>query len=327
MSEPSLVSSIIIFLNEERFVGEAIESVLSQSYPHWELLLVDDGSSDGSTALAQRYAASYPKRIRYLEHPGHANRGMSASRNLGISQARGEYLAFLDADDIWLPHKLERRVALLEKLPEAGLLYGPTLFWYSWSGEATDREHDAVQNLEVKPGSLIKPPELLRLQIRNRGYGPATSSAVLRRSIITEVGGFEEQFTTLYEDGVFWSKVYLKIPAYIADDCLEKYRQHPASTTAIAIKKGEFDLFKPCPAHKNYLNWLENYLRGQEVTDLKIWKALQKELWPYRYPRLYRLSRIFPYLSSQFKKLLRQILPAAFYQKLRANWRALLKQR
>src|SRR5947208_2727549 len=125
-----LVTCIIIFLNEAHFLGEAIESVVSQSYPHWELLLVDDGSSDDSTSLAQDYTTRYPEQIRYLEHPGHTNRGMSASRNLGIHHARGEYLAFLDADDVWLPAKLVRRIELMEKLPEVGLLYGPTLFWY-----------------------------------------------------------------------------------------------------------------------------------------------------------------------------------------------------
>src|SRR5690348_3334121 len=99
MSESPLVSVIIIFWNAEPFLAEAVASVVAQSYPDWELLLVDDGSTDGSTALAQQIVVRDPQRMRYLEHPGHANRGMSATRNLGIAQARGTYLAFLDADD------------------------------------------------------------------------------------------------------------------------------------------------------------------------------------------------------------------------------------
>jgi glycosyltransferase involved in cell wall biosynthesis len=101
-----VVSIVVIFLNAEQFIREAIESAFAQTYKCWELLLVDDGSADGSKAIAHQYAALYPERVLYLEHHDHQNRGMSASRNLGVSHARGKYIAFLDADDVWLPHKL-----------------------------------------------------------------------------------------------------------------------------------------------------------------------------------------------------------------------------
>ena len=78
-----VVSAITIFYNGERFLGEAIESVLAQTYPSWELLLVDDGSTDGASEIARSYAARHPERIRYLEHSGHRNRGMSASPRFG----------------------------------------------------------------------------------------------------------------------------------------------------------------------------------------------------------------------------------------------------
>src|SRR5689334_21837766 len=125
MNEQSLVSIIIPFLNAERFIEDAIESVRAQSYDAWELLLVDDGSTDSSTRLAQRYAQQHPQKVRYLQHDRHQNRGLSASRNLGISEARGEFIAFLDADDVWLPHKLARQRAILDSQPEAAMVYGP----------------------------------------------------------------------------------------------------------------------------------------------------------------------------------------------------------
>ena len=100
MSDSPLVTTIIIFLDAERYFEEAIASVFAQTYPHWELLLVDDGSTDGSTAIARHYAMQYQTRVRYLEHPGHQNRGMSATRNLGVKHARGRYIAFVDADDV-----------------------------------------------------------------------------------------------------------------------------------------------------------------------------------------------------------------------------------
>src|SRR5690349_4685532 len=104
------VSVVMIFFNAEQFIEEAILSVVAQAYTCWELLLVDDGSCDGSTALARTYARRYPSRVRYFEHPQHSNRGMSASRNLGIQHASGEYITFLDADDVWFPNTLQRQV-------------------------------------------------------------------------------------------------------------------------------------------------------------------------------------------------------------------------
>ena len=110
MDKP-LVSAIIIFLNEERFIREAIDSVFAQTCENWELLLIDDGSHDGSTDIARRFAAENPGKVRYFEHQGHQNRGMSVSRNLGVRHAMGQYIAFLDADYVWLPEKLEQQVA------------------------------------------------------------------------------------------------------------------------------------------------------------------------------------------------------------------------
>ncbi len=85
MNDRPFVSAIVIFLNENRFLQEAIESIFAQTYDHWELLLVDDGSTDESSDIALRYAERHPEKVRYLEHAGHENRGMSVSRNLGIA--------------------------------------------------------------------------------------------------------------------------------------------------------------------------------------------------------------------------------------------------
>src|SRR5438876_10917096 len=107
MSNQPLVSVVIIFWNAERFLREAIESVFAQAYVNWELLLVDDGSTDGSTAIARSGVEQDPQRVRYVEHPGHDNRGMSASRNLGIGNAQGAVVAFLDAEHVRPSNLLE----------------------------------------------------------------------------------------------------------------------------------------------------------------------------------------------------------------------------
>lgn len=127
------VSCIMIFLNGEAHIREAIESVLDQNHGDWELILVDDGTTDGATAIARGYADAHPGRVIYTRHPGHENRGMCASRNAGLRLARGEYVAFLDADDIWLPDRLTSHVALMDRHSGVAMSMGPTLYWSSWT--------------------------------------------------------------------------------------------------------------------------------------------------------------------------------------------------
>jgi len=143
VTEP-VVSVVMIFLNGEKYIREAIESIVDQTFNSWELLLVDDGSTDSSTQIAQAYASRFPGRMVYLDHETHCNRGMSASRNLGIRHGRGRYVAFLDADDVWLPCKLERHVALMEEYPDTGMIYGASLYWHSWTGNPDDATRDHV---------------------------------------------------------------------------------------------------------------------------------------------------------------------------------------
>jgi glycosyltransferase involved in cell wall biosynthesis len=219
MRNQPLVSVVIIFLNAGEFLEEAIKSVFSQTYDHWELLLVDDGSTDGSTDIALGYAAGSPNRIRYLEHENHENRGMSASRNLGIRNTRGKYFALLDADDIWLPHKLEHQVDILESHPEAAMVYGPGLFWRSWAGESIEAHDDSTQELIVRTDRLFMPPALLENFLAHEGATPCPSSALVRRITTERVGEFEEAFRGMYEDQVFFSKVCLQAPIFVSSEC------------------------------------------------------------------------------------------------------------
>ena len=187
------VSAVIIFKDEERFLEEAIDSVFAQTYHDWELLLVDDGSTDASTRLAIQVAAANPARARYLEHRDHANRGMSASRNLGIRNARGRYIASLDGDDVWLPTKLEDQVAELEGHPEAAMVYGPLLRWRTWTGDADAADHEDLMGVGRRKygshphaGSLVAPPGLLPLILADDYFIPG--GALIRRDALFEVG-------------------------------------------------------------------------------------------------------------------------------------------
>jgi len=325
MSSKPLVSGIIIFLNaQEKFFHEAIESVFAQTYDNWELMLVDDGSTNGSTEIARRYAEQYPGKVRYLEHDGHQNRGMSASRNLGIRNAKGEYIAFLDSDDIWLPPKLERQVAILEAQPEAAMVYGSTLMWHSWTGNPDDIERDRGRVLGVQPDTLVKPPTLLTLFFREGAETPATCGVLVRHKVFEHIGGFEESFRSTYEDQAFFAKLCLKASVFVESGCWDRYRQHPDSSCYVAQKTGQYDPFRLNPAHLTFLNWLEEYLSKQGFKNTEVWEAVQKMLLPYRHPILYRLLELSQHFVRQIKGFLkligRQTVPVPARRWLRAKW-------
>ena len=108
--------------NGDAFLDAAVRSVKAQTYQDWELFIIDDGSKDGGPDRARRWAES-DSRIRFLTHPGGINRGVSATRNLGIQHARGEYCALLDCDDVWLPEKLEQQARVARENPDVLLIY------------------------------------------------------------------------------------------------------------------------------------------------------------------------------------------------------------
>lgn len=285
MQTGPLVSCIVIFLDAERFLQEAIDSILAQTYGQWELLLVDDGSSDGSTGIARRAADSQPDRIRYLEHPGNVNRGMSASRNLGAAAARGEYLAFLDSDDVWVANKLSEQVQIMEALPEAAMLYGRSLIWQSWSSTPDDPA-DYFCELGVEPNHLIEPPRLVFLLLENRFQTPTTCNALIRRRIYVSVGGFQDEFRGMFEDQAFFTKLCLRHPVYVSDACWAWYRQHEASCCAVAERSGMAqELRRPL------LEWIERHFKSQRIRNPKLIRALRRELMPLRHPRLFRTLR------------------------------------
>jgi glycosyltransferase involved in cell wall biosynthesis len=215
------VSVVIIFLNADKFLREAIDSVMSQTLSSWELFLVDDGSTDGSTQIARSFARDSPEKIHYLEHEGHENRGMSASRNVGIARARGEFVAFLDADDIWFPEKLQRQVAILTEHPEAGFLANPTVRCYS--DGARERQPMALSPGLLPPGAWI--PKILE----NDDNTSVPSSVLIRTRVLREVGGFEESFRALFEDQITWFKINLTAAIYYDPEPLIFYRIHAES--------------------------------------------------------------------------------------------------
>ena len=209
-SEP-LVSVVVPIFNGERYVLEAVNSVLAQTYTEFELILVNDGSTDRTRAAIEPFLTL--ERVRYFEQP---RRGPAAARNLALGHARGEIVAFLDHDDAWLPEKLELQVRYLGKHPDIGLVHG-RMMYVDESGSPISYEKDWVGALE---GECFA-----GLFARNR---IGTPTVAVRAACLTEVGPFNEALARA-QDYELWLRLAKSCRFGFIDRPLARYRVHQAS--------------------------------------------------------------------------------------------------
>ena len=162
MSERCLVSVVVPAWRAEKTLAATLDSILCQTWREIEVLVVDDASPDGTLALAQNYAAK-DARVRALLQP--ENGGVSNARNRGVREARGEWIAFLDSDDLWMPEKLERQMEILRRYPETQIVYtgyrymtadGRPLQYEFRVPETTDYPHMLRKNVMSTSGVLLR---------------------------------------------------------------------------------------------------------------------------------------------------------------------------
>jgi glycosyltransferase involved in cell wall biosynthesis len=227
MSEPSF-SVIIPAHNEAELVGSAIQSVLRQSRPDWEAIVVDDGSTDGTAETVREYERRDP-RISLVQQ---ANAGLSAARNTGIEVARAPFLSFLDSDDLFMPDYLEAMGAALESTPDAGFGYTD-----AWALNAdTHRIGRATAMSEWTPDDhpAGDPVEMIRLLIPNNFIFVATT---VPRAVLDEVGVFDEELFSA-EDYDLWLRILARGHRAVrpAGGVLAIKRQRPTAMSANHVK-------------------------------------------------------------------------------------------
>lgn len=166
-----LISILIPCFNAERWIGQSIESALSQTWPEKEVIVVDDGSQDGSLDVIQ----SFGSRIRWETGP---NRGGNVARNRLLDLAQGEWLQYLDADDYLLPPKIERQAMFLADHPDCDVVYSP-VYWVNWSEAGVQQEITAIPEPR-DPWILLA-----------RWWLPQTGGPLWRRQILVDVGGWK----------------------------------------------------------------------------------------------------------------------------------------
>ncbi|MGY1636654.1 glycosyltransferase family 2 protein [Geodermatophilus sp. SYSU D00742] len=246
-----LVSVVMIFLDPGPYLDEAVRSVLGQTMADLELVLVDDGSSDGSHAAAQAWAARDP-RVVLLTHPGRANRGTGASRTLGVDRARGRWTTFLDGDDVWLPDHLERQLETAQRHPDAAIVVSPTTIWVSWRGESGAEDH--VRELPY-PVDAVLPAGALLDSATFAGAPIPTCGLMFRRSLVPPDGLCDPHFRGLFEDQTIVARLTVQAPAVVAAGSTSRYRQHLGSVVHRSPGRGSRD-----PATLRYLQWIEAFL-------------------------------------------------------------------
>ena len=205
------VSVIIPAYNGERYIAEAIDGVLSQTFTEYEIIVVDDGSTDNTSQIARQYG----DRVNYLSQ---ANQGVAASRNLGMAAARGEYIAFLDQDDVFLPHKLASQVDLLDRDPNLGMVN---------SGWQIVDEAGTVK-AAVQPWQQIPHLSCANLII----WKPVFLGAMLfRRSWLERSGGFDSTLSQTPDVDLVMRLAMMGCPAAWVEQTTVKYRQHEANAS------------------------------------------------------------------------------------------------
>ena len=212
-----LVSVIIPTYNRALFVQDAINSVLTQTYDNYEIIVIDDGSNDDTgEILVNRYG----KKINYVWQENH---GESFARNRGVSLAKGDYVAFLDSDDVWLPDKLSQQIAVLINTPDIS-----AVFCQIWR---IDEYGQKISEIPLGVGRKSSDFDLVNMFIRNRIPGGA-STCLLRRDIYEQFGGFAGDIH-YGEDWELWLKIIAKFPIFFLQKPLCSYRQHNHSQSSI----------------------------------------------------------------------------------------------
>jgi glycosyltransferase involved in cell wall biosynthesis len=211
--EEPLVSVILPIYNGERFIEATLTSALAQAYRRLEIIVVDDGSRDRSREIVEAFAARDP-RVRLIVQ---ANRGVAAARNRGIAEARGEFVAPLDADDVWDPSKIERQVRRMRECGEAtGVVYS----WWVWID-------DASEVLDVSPRWRIESDAANALLHVN--YIGCASIPLFRRSVVDALGGYDETLITGCEDWDLSLRVAERAGVAVVPSYLVAYRRRVGS--------------------------------------------------------------------------------------------------
>jgi glycosyltransferase involved in cell wall biosynthesis len=217
------VSVVIPTYNYARFLGEAIQSVLDQTYKDLEIIVVDDGSTDNTGEVVSSFTDA---RVKYLRQE---NRGVAAAQNTGIKASHGEYISILGSDDLYLPQNLEDKVKVLDSHPDIGLVYSDAYLLDKNTGTTLGKLWRSPKG----PHPWFDPDRATRQPLKEilyRGCFIMPQASMMRRQVFAKVGYFDESLPT-YEDWDLIIRILQHFSAELIDMPLLKLRQHDTNLT------------------------------------------------------------------------------------------------
>ena len=274
-----LVSVIIPCFNAERWIAETIDSCLKQTYPHIEIIVIDDCSTDNSVEIIK----SYGDKIIWERLP--ENKGGCYARNRGFALSKGEYIQFLDADDFILPKKIERQINFLEETG-ADVVYG------DWRFQGHQSNGVILLDKIENPG---KQKDILQSLIEN--WWTAVASLLYKRAIVEKSGGWDENFLAAQDRDFFISAVMAGAKVVYQPGCYSIYRRYGKGTVSTASKP----------------RWVENHCKVLQKVEKKLLQQYQQKI-PTNYRRAlahgyFELARDYMYIDySEYLRFLNKSL-------------------
>lgn len=231
-----LVTIIIPTFNRAGMVGEAIDSVLTQDFLNFELIVVDDGSTDGTREILNLYR----EQIRVCHQP---NRGVSAARNTGIRMAKGQWIALLDSDDLWLPEKLGVQVNFVQSHPQALICQTEEIWQRNGLRVNPKKKHQKLSGMIYEPSlelCLVSP-----------------SAVMIKKELLDEIGFFDENLPAC-EDYDLWLRIGARVPIYLIDRPL------------IVKRGGHADQLSKSPCLDKYrIQSMQKMIQNGELTEMQ----------------------------------------------------------
>lgn len=284
------ISVIIPAYNAMRYIAETIETVFEQTFDDFELIIINDGSSDG---IEHWVAQITDPRVKLVSQE---NKGLAGARNSGIAYAQGEYLAFLDADDLWEPTKLEKQLRVLEENPEVALVYT----WVAYIDETGKPTGRVFKN--QAEGNVWK-------KLAERNIVECGSVAMVRRSCFESVGLFDRNLGSFVEDWDMWLRIASRYLFKVVKEPLVYYRQSSSSASRNwegMARSFEIVIEKAFSAAPSELQSLKNKSYGFANLCLA-WKPLQSRAPDWKSAASFRAQALayYPWLcfSQEFVRL------------------------
>lgn len=206
------VDIIIPTYNREKYLREAINSVLNQTYQDYKIIVIDDGSTDNTREIMEKYVTNYPNRIKYFYQ---MNKGPSAARNKGIAASQAMFIAFLDSDDMWYPEKLEVQISFLERNPQFSMCFSES--------EVINANGNTVYFTNLRK-SIPRDGWILKYILQKPSI--FTPSVIIRRNVFSSIGTFDESMGNIGEDTDLFLRVALNFQVCLIERPLIKCRIH-----------------------------------------------------------------------------------------------------